>query len=331
VRPRYTSLEPRSHHHRRLTSSLAPKAFWASSIPLSALFTPDNNIMAHHSNGLFGVIEAKRRPATVRGALAGSGRRRLRTAGATLDPYEMLGGLTVVTGLVANGNFVLPAVTGAAGLVALGGMRDGDRLDYVLQNNSVNAAGTATLVVDVAATFTLRGPLVVPINNTLHVHIIMNSATTALCFTELVAPTGTFALGTQTLVSYVDVYQNLASGNTASQGVYNAAGGLATLTAAQLLGGYVYVGAAGGNVALTLPGAAAVQAALLAKGITSAAGLRLQPILVMDTDAGANTITVTAGAGETVHGTAVINNDSAAIHYVFTAAATAVALVVQGN
>lgn len=282
--------------------------------------------MAHHSNGIFGLIPAELRPATRRVGLSG-GRRRLRTAGGNLDPYEILGGLTVVTTLAANGNFVLPTLTGATGLIALGGVRNGDRLDYVLQNNSVLAAGTATLVIDAGATFTLRGPLVVPAGSALHARIIMNTATTAICFTRLVGPSGTIVTGPN-LFSYVDLYQNVATGSTTAQGTYNAAGGVATITAAQLLGGYTYVGAAGGGVALNLPTAVAVQAALLAKGITSAAGLRLPPILVAVTDA--NALTVTAGGGDTtVRGTAAVNNTTASVHFVYSAAATADAIVVH--
>jgi len=235
----------------------------------------------------------------------------------------------VVTTLAANGNFVLPTITGATGLVALGGLRNGDRLDYVLQNNSVLAAGTATLVVDAGATFTMRGPLVVPAGSSLHVRLVLNSATTGLCFTRLVGPSGQIVTGTN-LLSYVDAYQNVATGSTSLQGTYNAAGGAATLTAAQLLSGYTYVGAAGGGVALTLPGAAATAAALLVKGITAAAGLRLPPILIEVTDANALTVTAAAAADETVHGTAAVNNITAAVYYVFSGAATAVALVVQG-
>ena len=63
-------------------------------------------------------------------------------------------------------------------------------------------------------------------------------------------------------------------------------------------------------------------------GITSAAGTRLPPLIVEVTDA--NALTVTAGTGETVHGTAAINNNTAIIHYIFTATNTAVAIVTQG-
>ena len=61
-------------------------------------------------------------------------------------------------------------------------------------------------------------------------------------------------------------------------------------------------------------------------GITSALGTRLPPIIVVVTDA--NNLTVT-GTGETVYGTAAINNKTAIIHYIFTGAATAVAIVTQ--
>ena len=294
---------------------------------LFAHFLP-HAIMAHHANGAFGLIPVALRPATQRVGLS-AGRRRLRSAGATLVPSEILGGLTVVSALVANGTFPLPTVTGATGLVALGGLRNGDHVDYVLQNNSVVAAGTATLAIDAGATFTLYGPLVVPMGCSLHTRIIMNSATTALCYTKLVGVSGQITPGPN-LFSYVDIYQSAATGSTSTQGTYNAAGGAAVVTAAQLIGGYSYVGAAGGGVAITLPGAANTAAALLAKGIVAAAGLRLPPILIEVTDANNLTVTANAAADETLHGTVAINNITAAVHYVFTGAATAVAVIVQG-
>ena len=296
-------------------------------LPRSSCHFLPHTPMAHHSNGAFGLIPAALRPATQRVGLSG-GRRRLRTATATLVPSEILGGLTVVSGLVANGTFTLPAVTGATGLVALGGLRNGDRVDYVLQNNSVNPAGTATLAIDGAATFTMYGPLVVPAgSNSLHVRIIMNSATTALCYTSLVDPAGRLTIGAA-LFSYLDINQNAATGSTSAQGTYVALDNGALVTEAQLLSGYTYVANGAGNN-LILPGAVAVANALLAKGITAAAGLRLPPIVVVDT-VGAGALTVTPGAGVTVHGTAAITNMSATVHWVFSGAATAVAIVVQG-
>lgn len=112
-------------------------------------------------------------------------------------------------------------------------------------------------------------------------------------------------------------------------GTLNTAGGAAAITAAQLLGGYSYAGAAGGAVALTLPSAASVQAALAAVGVTSAAGTRLvNPISIDVSDA--NALTVTAGAGVTVLGTAAVNNTSAVVHITFTGAAAYNAVVVVG-
>lgn len=282
--------------------------------------------MAQHSNGLFGVIPSGKRPLTQRHALVG-GRRRLRTAGANLDPYEILGGRTVVSALVANGNFVLPTLTGATGLIALGGLRIGDRLDYVLQNDSVNAAGTATLVIDAGATFTLYGPLLVPAGATLYTRIVLNTATTALCYTNLVGASG--ALVAEPFLGYVDAHQNAATGSTSLQGAYATTVGAIVLTAAQVIGGYTLVTTEVGNVTITWPGAAVVQAALLAKGVTSAAGLRLPPVVLLEIG-NLQTLTVTAGAGETVRGTAIVDDTSAEVHYVFSGAATADIVVVHG-
>jgi len=107
----------------------------------------------------------------------------------------------------------------------------------------------------------------------------------------------------------------------------NVAGGAAAITAAQLCDGYTYLGAAGGAVALTLPAIADVQTELAARGVTSAAGTRVPDVLVVVTDA--NALTVTAGAGGTVVGTAAVNNSVATVKTVFTAAATAHHIVVQ--
>ena len=106
-------------------------------------------------------------------------------------------------------------------------------------------------------------------------------------------------------------------------------GGLDTISAAELINGYTYVGAAGGTVALTFPGAGAVETALGDMGITSAAGTRLSPILVAVTDA--NNLTVTEGAGETRYGTAAINNIAVIIQYIFTSNNTAAIIIQRGS
>lgn len=110
--------------------------------------------------------------------------------------------------------------------------------------------------------------------------------------------------------------------------VVNTDGGAATITAAELVAGYTYHGAAGASVALTLPTVAAVNAVLAAKGIRPYAGYRLpQPILIFVTDA--NALTVTAGTGFTVIGKAVaVNDETAAVYIVYTSATAAKAIVV---
>ena len=102
------------------------------------------------------------------------------------------------------------------------------------------------------------------------------------------------------------------------------AGGSRTITAAELINGFAYVGAGAGGT-LDLSGAVAVQSALNDMGIISAAGTRLTPILVSNTNV--SVLTVTGGGGVTIIGTAAINNTSAIIHYIFTGATTAVAII----
>jgi len=275
------------------------------------------------------MVDLKDRPSTRRSGVQG-GRRRLLTASATLSAHDILGGHIAVSTLVANGTFTLPAVTGATGLVAVGGLQNGDRVKFVLRNNSVAAAGTATLAQDAGATITMQGPLVCPSGGaSLHVEIMLDTAATAICYTRVVGASGVVEAGPN-LLSYVDLYQSAATGSTTMQGTYATNAGAFAVTAAQLISGFTNTGAAGGAVALTLPGADAVQTALAAKGITSAAGLRLPPMVIEVTDANALTVTAAAAANETVHGGA-INNTTAVVHYVFTGAATADVFVVLGS
>ena len=533
--------------------------------------------MAHTSIQGFGLIKPSDRPGTLRSGVKG-GRRRLLTAGATLSAHDILGGHIAVSGLVANGNFTLPSVTGATGLVAVGGLAAGDTVTFQLRNNSVAAAGTATLVQDAGATITMQGAVIVPAGGcTLRCEIMLDTATTAVCMTTLVAASGEVtvatgetlrvgntgglttvhdgtnttmtsatgdlivdntnatgstivrlgtdtaatdfqvqgdggtarltvtgagtvsvhgrlvssgiltiqhsvdgpthdaldvsgvnvvrllpdtgdmtingftggtgyqhlvviktagannvilannaATGTEkvlcpdnvdltlsvyggyeltfdgtnwfvtdlsmriiappvsmtdttastsittgalvvaggvgvggtvttttltdgtatltagdlsgagtvsaTMITPLDIWRSSSLGSMAIRNAYNGGGGAVNLTAAQVIGGYTYIGAAGAAVNFTYPGAAAVQTELAAKGITSLAGLRIEPsVLIVNTDPGANAITVTAGAGETVYGTAAIpaGGASATVHYVFTDAAAAAIVVTQ--
>lgn len=119
------------------------------------------------------------------------------------------------------------------------------------------------------------------------------------------------------------------AGPVDTNAVVNTAGGAATITAAQLVAGYTYHGAAGGAVALTLPTVADVNVELAAKGIQPYAGYRLSnPVIVYVSDA--NNLTVTAGTGFTVTGTAAVNQETAVVHIVYTSATAARAIVV-GN
>lgn len=93
-------------------------------------------------------------------------------------------------------------------------------------------------------------------------------------------------------------------------------GGAQTVSVSEFLQGYYYVGAAGGGVALTLPDKADIAAALTAQGISAPSGYRLPPLVIDVSDA--NALTVTAGTGGTVLGTAAVNNTCAVVHSVFT-------------
>lgn len=129
----------------------------------------------------------------------------------------------------------------------------------------------------------------------------------------------------------LDINQSAATGSTTAFGTLDTAGGAQTISAAELISGYTYRGAAGGGVALTFPTATAVQTALAAKNITTAAGLRLPDVIVSVTDA--NNLTITAGDGtETVVATdAAINNETAVCKYVFSGAATALIIVIRNT
>ena len=102
-------------------------------------------------------------------------------------------------------------------------------------------------------------------------------------------------------------------------------GGADSPSAANLVNGYMYNGAAGGSgsPALTFPGATAVQSALSSIGITSAAGTKLPTIYVRVTDANNLTVTANTAATETIVGTEAINNTTKRIDYVFTGTDTA--------
>ena len=104
------------------------------------------------------------------------------------------------------------------------------------------------------------------------------------------------------------------------------AGGSRVITAAELINGFAYVGSGAGGT-LDLSGAVAVQSALNDMGIISAAGTRLTPILVSNTTV--SVLTVTGGGGVAIIGTDTINNTTAIIHYIFTGATTAVAIIQQ--
>jgi len=137
------------------------------------------------------------------------------------------------------------------------------------------------------------------------------------------------SVGTSTWYCYRTPAVGPSRVDLANPGVRDVTGGAQTITAAELVGGYTYDGAAGAAVALTLPTAALIQTALLAKGITSADGLRLPPILVNVTDA--FVVTVTLGVGGTVQGKATIDGGNGMVFVVFTSATTYDAYVYEAG
>ena len=110
---------------------------------------------------------------------------------------------------------------------------------------------------------------------------------------------------------------------------YNTAGGAATVSAAELIRGYHYKGVSGGAVTLTLPAIADVQTELAAQGITTAAGMKLISEVVVNETGGANAITITAGVGGTVDGTAAITGAVAVVRTLFISANTALHTVIS--
>lgn len=123
--------------------------------------------------------------------------------------------------------------------------------------------------------------------------------------------------------------------DTPTLSAYVTAGGAQVITATQLVDGYCYNGAAGGAQTLTLPSAILVADVLIGRGITPTLGMSLQPVIIDDTDAGANALTVTAGANFTVVGgpAGIVDNQTAIVYCFFTdvtdGAETMTAIVVK--
>jgi len=108
--------------------------------------------------------------------------------------------------------------------------------------------------------------------------------------------------------------------------VYNTTNGAATVSANQLVGGYVYNANAGAAVALTLPTVAQITTALGAN-VLPPEGFRVGftwgvPLLVNVGDA--NNLTLTPGTGLTIVGAAAVNNTTARFTLVYTGDTTAV-------
>jgi len=306
-------------------------------IKLPLLLPPQ---MALDPEGAFGLIPIEKREVTRHTGVIG-GRQRLRSAAGTIAPFELLGGLTTVSGLTENAVFQLPSVTAVAGLATRGGLRRGDRIEWVLQNTSTNAAGTATLTADALGTITMHGPLVAsPGGYALHALIEMVTATTAMCNTEITGPAGIIGTGPNVLV-YGNIRQETAVGSTSAQGVRkkttDVVGGAIRPTAVELLAGCICyrVPAEPGGInpfSVILPSAADVAAALAAKGVTVAAGLRLAPLLIADVlVAPPSQIDWAAGAGVTFHGPGMVfDNVCASLHWVFSGPVTADVFAVRG-
>ena len=220
---------------------------------------------------------------------------------------------------------------------------DTSATDFQVQNNTgaamltVDGAGTVTMIPSVAATLTHAADgagddFTISQTGAQDASLLLTSAGTGADAIGLTASAGGVSItaaATDPIDCAGNVYQSTVAGAAfLSLGVYDTSGGSKTISAAELIGGYTYVGAANGTATLTFPGADAVQTALAAMGITSAAGLRLPPVFVDVTDD--NNLTPTIGLGETVVGASVaINNQSAHLNYVFTSANTAHIFVIK--
>ena len=125
---------------------------------------------------------------------------------------------------------------------------------------------------------------------------------------------------------------NVATGNVniASGGIISSAatidtdGGDHTITAAELISGFTYIGSGTGNSdVLTFPSAGGVQTQLVSIGITSAAGMKMPTVYAtansshsLDIQDSTSTSIGTVAAGE-----------GAAIEFLFTSANTAVIIL----
>lgn len=294
----------------------------------------DGTMSLTNPEGVFGLIALEQHPDDRRAGIQGSRGPRVRAEGgpvppgATIPAHEILGGQTIVTGLTGDGIYTLPAVIGPTGLAARGGLRRGDRVEWLFRNDSTDPLGVAVLAADALGTITMQGPLAVTRGHTLNVRLLMVTALTAACFCAIVGPSGVAGTG-RNLFSYVDILQETASGSTTMQGSYDDASDPITVTAQELLSGHTAVGVPGISPTVVLPAAADVAAALLAKGITAAAGLRLPPLLVSVGPGGPTINGYTPGAGVTIRTQPAVARPRATVYFVFTSATTADAIVIM--
>ena len=101
------------------------------------------------------------------------------------------------------------------------------------------------------------------------------------------------------------------------------------LTATQLIDGYHYDATTTGAATLTFPGADAVEAELVSRGLTAASGVKLMNVVV-ENDASFDLV-ITASTGETIQGDAIINNNVATINYIMTSNVTANIHIILGG
>jgi hypothetical protein len=124
---------------------------------------------------------------------------------------------------------------------------------------------------------------------------------------------------------------NVATGhiNIASGGIISSAatietdGGNRTITAAELISGFTYIGNGNGNDTLTFPSAGDVQTALSTIGITSAAGMKMPTVYA--TANSSHNLTI-EDSNPTSIGT-VASEEGAAIEFLFTSTNTAVIIL----
>lgn len=225
------------------------------------------------------------------------------TAGAaTVTATQLVDGFSYVGAAGASVTLQLP--TAALIVTDLLSRKISPATGMTLPTTYIDVTDANTLTITTAAGITLAGTP--QINN--------NSASVNYIFTSATTITATIVSNAAPIVS-----PNYTISTADQNGV--------TLTASEMIDGYFATSASTeGNLTLATP--AAIQTELLARGIVSAAGVALKPIII-DNTAAAN-LTVVGGGATVLGSSAIIISEAASLHYIFTAAAAA-SVVIIGN